>query len=90
MNIHVLRQVALLSKTFSTDLARELLVRAVNLPVSAAQTRTLEPLETDLTLKRVSTRVSSHPLGGGRDLVISAKHQLLIQLGFGIMIAENF
>ena len=33
---------------------------------------------------------SSHPLGGGRDLVNSAQHQLLIQLGFGIMIAEIF
>ena len=32
---------------------------------------------------------SSHPLGGGRDLVNSAQHQLLIQLGFGIMIAEK-
>ena len=36
VNIHVLRQVALLSETFSTDLARELLVRTVNLTVSAA------------------------------------------------------
>ena len=60
VNIHVLRQVALLSKAFSTDLARELLVRAVDLPVSAAQTRALEPLEADFTLERVSARVSSH------------------------------
>ena len=60
VNIHVLRQVALLSETFSADLARELLVRAVDLPVSAAQTRALEPLEADFTLERVSARVSSH------------------------------
>jgi len=38
MNIHVLREVALLSKAFSTDLARELFVGAMNLAVSAAQT----------------------------------------------------
>ena len=38
MNIHVLRQVAFLSETFSTDLARELFVGAVDLPVSAAET----------------------------------------------------
>ena len=60
MNIHVLRQVALLSKAFSTDLARELFVRTVDLAVSAAQARTLEPFEADFTLERVSTGMSSH------------------------------
>ena len=37
-----------------------------------------------------AAHIHSHPLGGGRDLVSSAQHQLLIQLGFGIMIAEFF
>ena len=37
-----------------------------------------------------AAHIHSNPLGGGRDLVSSAQHQLLIQLGFGIMIAENF
>ena len=37
-----------------------------------------------------AAHIHSHPLGGGRDLVSSAQHQLLIHLGFGIMIAENF
>ena len=59
MNVHVLRQIALLGKALTTGVTGIFLLNTVDLPVPTAQARALELLEANITLEGTQSCVSS-------------------------------